>query len=384
MTKTIVFLANKYPNKFNKNVNVFTQQVVWSIKDLGYKCIVICPNPINYNKINKKLESKDFENTDQGDKIAIYRPHYIGLGQSGRFLKKFRTHVTTFNYIKAVDKIINKLNLENNFVLFGEFLCPSGVAAAILGEKYNVCSFFQCGEATTSSFEGYDANNLRKALSTLTGAVALSEQNKHYLTDKGFVPEEKIIILPSGYLQSQFRVMDKDECRKKLGLPLDKFIVGFCGSYDERKGVKRLEKAVDKVNGAYLACVGYGPQKYTPASPKCLMSKTIDHRDLTLFYNAVDVYAMPTYNEGCCTAIVEAIACGKPIISSDRSFNYDICKQTNSILLDPDDIDGFSNAISFLMNNPNKLHEMENGSLEIAKGLTLESKAKKLVAFMKL
>ena len=48
--KSILILANKYPNPLEPNTCVFIQQLVWTFADLGYKCSVVAPLPINLNK----------------------------------------------------------------------------------------------------------------------------------------------------------------------------------------------------------------------------------------------------------------------------------------------------------------------------------------------
>jgi len=382
MKSKIIVLANKYPNNIEPNVNVFTQQITWSFADLGYECIVLCPNALNYDKRNKTLKEIDSESTEQGNQIKILRPRYWGLGQDGERFQKTRVSITTRNYIAAANKVIKSIDLSNA-VIFAEFLCPSGVAASILGERYGLRAYMQCGEATYQGDRKYGNKKLKnKLLSNLTGVIALSGQNRDYLTDAGVVPNDKIIVLPSGYRKDRIYPRDKVESRKRLGLPLDKFIVGFCGSYDDRKGVLRLEKAVDMINDPDVCFAACGKGECMPTSSKCVWTGPINHDELAYFYSALDVYAMPTYNEGSCTAIVEAIACGCPIISSDRSFNYEICEESNSILIDPDDIEGIRDSIMFLKENNEERARLSKGSLIMAEKLSLDEKAKKVVKFM--
>lgn len=382
MKPDIIVLANKYPNPVEPNVNVFTQQITWSFADLGLKCVVICPNAINYNKKFKELKVFYKEKTEKGNTVRIYRPRYFGLGQDGDKFQKLRVSFTTKMYMKAVEEVLKELDFSKA-VLFAEFLCPSGVAASLLGKKFKIRSYMQCGEATYQGDKKYGNDKLaNKLLVNLTGVIALSGQNRDYLVNAGVVPKEKIIILPSGYRKDRIYPRDKAESRRKLGLPEDKFIAGFCGSYDERKGVLRLQKAIDEIEDQDICFAACGKGECFPTSKKCVLTGPIDHKDLAYFYSALDVFAFPTYNEGCCTAIVEAIACGCPIISSDRAFNYEICDTSNSILINPDDIGAMKNSILSLKNNKEELKRLSQGSLRMAKGLSLDEKAKKVVNFM--
>ena len=382
MRADIIILANKYPNMVEPNVNVFTQQIAWSFADLGLKCVVICPTALNYDKRNRQINVFDSEKTENGRIVKVIRPRYYGMGQDGDKFQKIRVSFTTKQYIKAVDAVLKKMDLKNS-VLFAEFLCPSGVAASLLGKKYKLRSYMQCGEATYQGDKKYGNRKLANVLlRDLTGVVALSGQNRDYLINAGVVPKNKIIVLPSGYRRDRIFPRNKQESRKRLGLPENKFIVGFCGSYDDRKGVLRLEKAVDMIEDADVCFAACGKGECVPTSSKCVWTGPINHEELAFFYSALDVFAFPTYNEGCCTAIVEAIACGCPIISSDRSFNYEICQANNSILIDPDDINAMKNSILYLKNNPKEREKLSCGSLEIAKGLSLDEKAKKIIDYI--
>ncbi|MBQ7115692.1 MAG: glycosyltransferase [Clostridia bacterium] len=369
--KSIVILANKYPNPFDPTVNVFTQQTAWTFAELGIRTIVICPMPVNGNKKYKELPFIETETSENGFSVDVYRPKYFSLGQRKGFGRKLRVSVTTKTFTKAVDSVLQKLEFKPD-VLFGEFLCPAGVTAALLGKKYGVDSYFQHGEAIYVGDEKYGNEKLKKLLSNLTGVVAVSGQNKGFIADAGIVDEAKIAVFPNGCRKTRFYKRDKIEAREKLGWDKDKFIVGYCGSFDDRKGILRLEKAVDGMDDVYFACAGKG--SLMPTSEKCIMAKSIDNAELPWFYSALDAFVFPTYHEGCCTAIVEAILCGCPIVSSDRSFNYEICDETNSILVEPDDIKAIQEAVEKIKSDENLKAELSSGSLKKAEWLNLEAR----------
>lgn len=74
--------------------------------------------------------------------------------------------------------------------------------------------------------------------------------------------------------------------------------------------------------------------------------------------------------------------CGLPIVSSKRSFNDGILDETNSIRIDPENIDEISNAIELLYNDASLRMSLAQGSLEKAKGLSINNRAKKIIDFM--
>lgn len=380
--KNLVILANKYPNFIEPNVNVFTQQVAWALLDNEINITVICPNPLNYCKDNKLLPYYSIESNESGKKLEIYRPRYFGLGQDRNFMQKLCVDITTKMYIKAVDSVLKKMCLDDTVIL-AEFICPSGVAASLLGKKYNINSYMQVGEATYQGDKKYGNIKLRKKLESLSGVIALSGYIRDYIINANIFEKNKIIIIPSGYRKNRIYKRDKNIARDKFNLPRDKFIVGFCGSFDDRKGILRLEKAIDSIDDQNIVLAACGKGELMPTSKKIVWNGPINHEELGWFYSAIDVFAFPTYFEGCCTAIVEAIACGCPIITSDRSFNYEICDKNNSILIEPSDIEAMKNAILEIKNDKNRQEEMSKSSLKMAKNLSLDIKAKKMIDFMK-
>lgn len=379
--KKIVIVANKYPNVLEPNVCVFIQQLVWSFADMGYDCNVVVPLPINLNREYRNIPYCVVENTERGTAVKVYHPQYISMGQSGATLQKQRVLFTTKMFERAVDSVIKKMDRTPD-VLYSHFLCPAGVTVSRLGKKYGIPAYMAHGEALYAGNEKYGNKRLAQELTGLNGVIAVSSQNKQYVVDAGIVKPEIVDIFPNGYREERFFPRDKAEARERFGFPQGEFIVGMCGSFDERKGVLRLQKAVDQIPDAYFACAGKGEQN--PSSEKCLWAKPVNNDELPYFYSALDAFVLPTQNEGCCNAIVEAIACGCPIISSDRAFNADICDHTNSLLVDPDNVDEIRNAILRVKEDNNLRQSLGEGSLRKSKELTLNARARRILTFMNL
>ncbi len=89
----------------------------------------------------------------------------------------------------------------------------------------------------------------------------------------------------------------------------------------------------------------------------------VNHSDIVYYLNASDVFVLPTKAEGCSNAIVEALACHLPIVSSDMPFNYDILKNDyNSILINPNSSKEIQNAIMELKNNHARRNKMADNA----------------------
>ena len=375
---TICVITNKYPNPIENNVLVFVQQLVWAMADQGVKCSVICPMPINLNLKYGKFPDRRVETTENGSTVDVYLPKYIGLGQTD-ILGFNPAGITTNNFSRAVSGIVNQMK-DKPKAVYGHFVTPAGIAAARIGRQFNIPSFMGYGEATLKTIERFGLENVARELATLDGVVAVSTQNKEMLISVNAVKEEIIEVFPNGYRKERFYPRNKTQAREKYGFPQNEFIVCYVGSFDQRKGIERLMNAVNELDDVYAICAGKG--RLTPSGEKCLHNKGVNNEELPFFYSTADVFVLPTLNEGCCNAIVEAMACGLPIVSSNLPFNDDILDDSCSIRVNPWNIQEIKAAINSLIEDKEKLQALHRGSLEKAKSLTLESRTKGIIDFI--
>ena len=114
-----------------------------------------------------------------------------------------------------------------------------------------------------------------------------------------------------------------------------------------------------------------------------MFCKALEHEIVSDFLNAIDVFCLPTLSEGSCNAIVEAMACGCPIISSNLPFNDDALDETNSIRVDPSSVGDIKRAIETLKEHPEKREVLSQRSLEKAKEFEIGQRANRILTFIK-
>ncbi|MFW6016163.1 MAG: glycosyltransferase [bacterium] len=374
--KKICFLAGIYPTEQRPKAAVFYQNLVNEMAKKGIDCRVIYPFAINKSKDYYNLKKQYLINEDYS--VTIYRPKTITLG--ARKLGLWNTaYITACLYTQSAKKLLKKINWKPD-IFYGHFISPAGIMAAKLSNETGIPAFVAYGESRPWSINTIGVKRTQKKMNSISGFISVSTKNKNDLINLGIATGDKIKVFPNGINCKVFYKRNKIEARKKMGWDLDKFIVAFVGHYNRRKGILRLDEAVKKLPDVYVAYAGDGELK--PTSNNIIHQGNVSPNKMALFLSAADIFVLPTLNEGCCNAIIEAMACGLPIISSDRLFNYDILSKDNAILIDPTSISDIRNAIINIKDNKKLRKDLATRSMEVACNLTIERRVENILNWM--
>ena len=363
--RSLCVVTDNYPTRENPAYS-FVGELVKAISRRGVNCSVICGGA-------KKRDCVWSDFDAEGNEIKIYQAFIPSFG-----LKRIGPNALTYYYRDWKFKRGYELYGGKPDVIYAHFW-HVGIAAAKIAEKRNLPLFVASGESRICAHELYRSDIVERYKSYVCGMISVSSENQDDSVKLGLIEKKRTVVIPNAVDNVLFRKQNKTECRKKLGIDNSEFVVVFVGAFVDRKGPLRVLAATRKL-GVKSMYIGKGDQK--PKGDGVLFCGQLSHDEIPVYLNAADVFVLPTKQEGCCNAIIEAMACGLPIVSTDRRFNDDILNERNSIRIDCENIDQIASAIKKIKDTPELRQSMSEESLRIAENLTIDKRAEKIIGFM--
>lgn len=372
----ICVVSPSYPT--SKSIDfIFVDQLCRAFADKGEKITVIAPQSITKCLMRgiPICKKHSYYKTEKGNKIELYRPYTVTLGNS-RFKNLFRN---SFN--NAVVRTLNSLKHKPD-VCYGHFW-QSIKAVLPYTKENNIPLFGASGEENVSLYANYTTEDKQLLNNCINGLINVSSKNRDECLELQLISEEKSIVIPNAINLDLFKKRDKSTCRRNLGIKDDDFVVAFVGQFVTRKGTLRLNEALKQIGDSKIKAIFIGTGNEDPDYEEIIYKGPVSHDILPEYLSAADIFVLPTNNEGCCNAIIEAMACGLPIISTDKPFNHDILNNENSILIDCYNIDQISKAIVNLKNDESKRKLMSEKALSTALDLSIDKRAQRIIDFIK-
>jgi len=204
-----------------------------------------------------------------------------------------------------------------------------------LGRRRVVISGHVTLESLDGSFAGYElwkgiaAWYLRLVYDRADRVVAVSPYVKRMLAGMGVTTA--VVVVPNPVDRTRFRPSPelRSTYRARLGVAEGEIVVVACGQVQSRKGVATFLRLARERPGYRFLWVGGRPfgrltaghaeldRLFAAAGPNVTITGTVPFDDMPGYYNAADVFCLPSLQETFGFAIVEAAACGLPLVLRD-------------------------------------------------------------------
>lgn len=177
--------------------------------------------------------------------------------------------------------------------------------------------------------------------------------------------------------------------RQRYGLP-EKFVL-WVGQIESRKNVKRLLRAFAAIAGDFPhELVIAGEQRWSTREELAEVGRLglegrlrflgwVPHADLPAIYRLAQLFAFPSLYEGFGIPLVEAMACGCPVLTANTCAPPEVVAGAGC-LVDPYDVDAIAEGMRTILADPALRAAMRARGLERAKDFSWEKTAREVLA----
>ncbi len=311
--------------------NYFVKDQIESISDdFASIDVFVYHNPIteisNYLPIHElSLFTKKslIESSGKPENVSIYSVPAFFIPIDRQY-----SHLGEKHYQK-IFKIMERKNVKPNLI-HSHFLWTSGYVGARLKESLQI--------PLIVSGYGYDLYDLpfkspawreriRGILNDSDCIITVSKSLAECV--RRLDVKRPVEILPTGYDSKRFYPRDREECRRRLGLPRNRRIILSIGSLVKVKGHINLIHAMEELEkrSKDVICIILGEgnlrNELQKEIKRCGLEKVIwlvgrkPREELPLWINACDIFVLASLNEGNPTVMFESMGCGIPFVSTN-------------------------------------------------------------------
>ena len=302
------------------------------------------------------------------DGIPVQYPRYFTLPKIGGYIHPLLMYFPTILSVRKVCRTFRPHLVDAHFAY------PNGVLAAWIARRLRLPLVITGRGQDLTLFTKILCLRLqiRKALERATCLIALSKELHDLMVDLGVSPG-KVFTIPNGVDLIKFAPVPKEYARAKLGLSQHDSVAVTVGYRIRRKNFDVFIDAVHKLRQMGFNMKGVivgGPAAWEADRGPELQRKIAalklsgaiqlvgerPHDELPLWYSAADVFVLLSSREGSPNVVMEALACGVPVVASPVGGVPELlCGRPFAKVLASASVDEAASAIaSFCVSPPNR------------------------------
>lgn len=333
----IVVFSTLFPNPGQPNAGLFIRERMFRVA-AQVPLIIVAPvawfpgqSIIRRFKPHFRPQAP-YQEVQQG--ITVYHPRFFSFPGCFKWLDGYFLALSSYTLLKKIKKEFEFNHIDAHFAY------PDGFAATKLAQWFSVtCTITLRGTEIRHSRSSTIGPLLYKSLKRASKVFSVSNSLKKHVVSLG-IEQEKVTVIGNGVDTEKFHPLNKDSMRKKLGLKESDQVLITVGGLVERKGFHRvielMPELIKKHPQLNYLIVG-GPSAEGDWTDK--LKKMVNDLNLKAhvqflgniapeqlkeILSAADVFVLPTRNEGWANVILEAMACGIPVVATDVGGNSEV------------------------------------------------------------
>jgi glycosyltransferase involved in cell wall biosynthesis len=243
-------------------------------------------------------------------------------------------------------------------IVLAYWVYPDGFAAVRAAHALGVPCIVGARGSDVHVRKGLLKHLTRRTLAAADGVLTVSQAMRRAVVGDFDTNAHKVACIVNGIDTTVFHPRSQSEARGALGIDPGARLVAYVGRMVASKGLRELMQAFAELaaNDArlQLALVGHGVmddelQALAAASGvagRVHMPGGMEPPQVAQWLAASDVLALPSWSEGYPNVLVEAIACGRPVVASDVGGAGEIVTAGNGLLVPSRDPEALAAALA--------------------------------------
>ena len=174
--------------------------------------------------------------------------------------------------------------------------------------------------------------------------------------------------------------VNKSNKRKDLEIPKEAIVLVSAGELITRKNHETIIRTMAKLKDKRFVYVICGHGELEAHLKEIVKDLKLEHQvfflgyrtDILEIYMASDICVFPSFQEGLPVALMEAMACGLPVVCSKIRGNTDLVDNNGGILIKPTDVESYAGAILKLGNDKSLRETMGSYNQRIVEKFDVE------------
>jgi len=259
------------------------------------------------------------------------------------------------------------------------------------------CTFVTHPESHLAANVEHCLRGTRLAIERADALIAISESTRRDLIERMGAPPDRIVVTQLAADPGLARVTDPirlEQVRRRYALP-ERFVLSL-GAMEPRKNLARLLEAFVALSPAVrkdVTLVVAGAQGWLNDSIHEQVQKLglgesvhfagyIEEEDLAAVYSLATVFAYPSLWEGFGLPVLEAMACGTPVLTSSVSSLPEVAGDA-AVLVPPNDVDAIAEGLGRLLEDDALRRRLSERGYRRASGFSWERCARETLAVYK-
>jgi len=176
--------------------------------------------------------------------------------------------------------------------------------------------------------------------------------------------EKKTFIVPNGIL-----IKHDNDIRKKLNISEDLFVLLFAGRLHRKKGIHFVVEGMKRIDNEKVLFLIIGNEEDSEyvnylrkisegMNSKIIWEESVPADEIWDYYSSSDLFVLPSYDENFGMVVVEAMACGLPVLISKNVGIWQEVQIDNAGFVVNQDVDEVAYALRKFIENPPLLKQM--------------------------